>query len=180
ETTTGDEPEDTDGDHPEIELPDDVELVFDWDTPEDPDEAAALQNARNFIESIALGVVEQNPDHPLYKEYSHPTGNAGNHARDQISMWVDGEWTMHGTDRYYNPEFRTLDNGESLVIELCMDESGMGAKNATTGELYEGEEDPERENFLAYNLLMSPAVHDPDFWQVATAEMVRGADRCRE
>ncbi|MDT0346162.1 hypothetical protein [Streptomyces litchfieldiae] len=178
EEPTGEETRPADDGRPEINLPEDVELVFDWETPADPDEATALSDAANYIRSIALGVVEQDPDHPIYQGYS--TGAARDYARTQIGLWVDGGWTMHGTDRFYAPEIRRPESGDTIGVEFCHDESQMLGKDAETGEALPPTEYEGDEHLYHYTIVMAPAPGVEGFWQAQGVEVEEEAAQCRE
>jgi len=162
----------------EIVLPDDVELVFDWETPQDPDEAAALEGAAEYMRSIAKGVVEQNPDDPTYQGYA--TGGAFDYARTQIELWVDGGWTMHGTDRFYDADAQKAEEGGAITVEFCHDDSEMLGKDAQTGEALPPEEYDGYEYLYHYAIIMVEPVADTDFWQAASVDVEEEATQCRE
>ncbi|MQS06332.1 hypothetical protein [Streptomyces alkaliphilus] len=174
ETTAEDEPEDADGDHPEIELPDDVELVFDWDTPEDPDEAAALSHAVYYLTALNKAIVEQDPDHPLYQ--GHSLGGAREYARDQVEQWVDGGWTKSGKDRYYKLDFRRV--GDIIGVEFCRDNSEMFGKEVATGNLVPKEEGSEYSQYTYYTIGMVESPGAEGFWQATAIEVLGEAQQC--
>ncbi|MBB0228624.1 hypothetical protein [Streptomyces calidiresistens] len=178
ETTTGDEPEDTDGDHPEIELPDDVELVFDWDTPEDPDEAAALKSLETFLSGTALAIVEQDPEHPIYRNYS--SDGAQSYARGQIQAWMDGGWTLHGTERYYALEVSRTDNSDDVLgFQFCIDTTEMHGKDVDSGEPLDPTDQVEGEGLYRFQYVMRSAPGVENFWQAQHVDAETEASRCR-
>jgi len=160
----------------EIELPEDVALVFDWEAPEDPDEAAALAGAADYMRSIAKGVVEQDPDDPMYQGLS--SGQARDYARDQIQQWVDGGWTKTGTDRYYDAEIDQA--GEVIGVEFCRDNSEMHGKEVESGEIVPEEETGEFAFLSHYSMTMAEAPGAEGFWQATAIEVEGDASQCAE
>jgi hypothetical protein len=159
----------------DIELPDDVTLVFDWESPQDPDEAAALDGAAEYMRSIAKGVVEQNPDDPTYQGYA--TAGAIDYARTQIELWVDGGWTMHGTDRFYDANTEKAEGG-AVTVEFCHDDSEMLGKDAQTGEALPPTEYEGYEYLYHYTIIMAEPVADAGFWQAASVSVDEEATQC--
>ncbi|RMI35995.1 hypothetical protein [Streptomyces triticirhizae] len=162
-----------DPDDTEIPLPDDVELIFDWETPDDPDEAAAASNAANFLRAIAAGVVAQDADHSSYQGLS--TNQAYDYARDQIQQWIDGGWTKTGTDRYYQ---LTVEQNESVIgVSFCRDSSEIFGKEIDTGEIVPVET-TEYSSFSYYTIAMAEAPGAEGHWWASGIEVVGEAAEC--
>ncbi|UED84571.1 hypothetical protein [Streptomyces profundus] len=160
----------------EIELPDDVELVFDWDTPEDPDEAAALHGASEYLRAIAADIVAQAPEGGVHQGYARD--QAGDYARTQVRQWVDGGWTMYGTDHFYDA---TVERGEgesaNMLVEFCNDTSQLPGKDVASGEVLPAEEQHDVSIYL-YRVVMAEAPGVEGFWQASHVEVEGGAERC--
>ncbi|GAA3868957.1 hypothetical protein GCM10022227_28220 [Streptomyces sedi] len=151
-----------------------MELVFDWETPEDPNEAAALHGAGEYLRAIAASVVAQDPD--AYNGYG--VEQAAEYARTQTELWIDGGWTMYGTDRYYqattapNPA-----NEELVVVEFCNDGSELVGKYVESGEVVPDEEQNET-SVYHYTVSMSPAPGVEGFWQARSVTVEGDAPQC--
>lgn len=159
----------------EIPLPDDVELVFDWDTPDDPAEAAALDGAADYLRAIAASVVAQDPEGGIYR--GHAMGGAQGYAREQIQAWVDNGWTMHGTDRYYDAEVAPVESTETMRAQFCGDSTEMIGKDVETGEPLSEEQQLE-ESVYHYDLVLAEAPGVEGFWQVHGIEVTEAGASC--
>jgi hypothetical protein len=126
-----------------------------------------------FLRGIAKGITEQDPDHTAYKSYS--TGSARTYGQSQIQEWVDGGWTMQGTDRYYDLSFRHV-NEDVIGVQFCHDESQMQGRDVETGETVEGEEE-EGGSLLFWTIVMTESVVD-GFWQATGVTVERDASQC--
>ena len=161
-----------------IPLPDDVELVFDWDTPDDPAEAAALDGAADYLRAIAASVVAQDPEGGIYR--GHAMNQAVDYARTQVQQWVDGGWTMYGTDRYYNATTsRNSSNEDMVVVEFCNDSSQLPGKDVETGEVLPAE-DQNASSVYHYSVNMAPAPGVEGFWQAHGVAVEGDAPQCVE
>ncbi|MGV9880522.1 hypothetical protein [Streptomyces sp. NPDC003006] len=58
----------------DLTLPKDMNLVFDWDKPQDKDEAAAMDDTRHFVRSIYRGVGQQSMPDPAVAAYATNKG----------------------------------------------------------------------------------------------------------
>ncbi|KAB8167255.1 hypothetical protein FH609_012820 [Streptomyces sp. 3MP-14] len=164
-----------DPDATEIPLPDDVELIFDWETPDDPTEAAALEGAADYLRSIAASIVAQDPERGVYLGYAASDGARG-YAREQIQAWVDNGWTMHGTDRYFDAEVAPAESG-GMRAQFCGDSTGMIGKDVETGEPLSADQQIE-ESIYRYDVALVGAPGVEDFWQVNGIEVTDGAASC--
>ena len=102
-------------------LPKDFKLVFDFDKPSDAKHAAALADAQNYIRALDHGIAEQDPNDPAYQFYS--AAQAAQYAKSQIEAWVKGKWTVTGTDRYYDEEVTTLNDGKGVLVAFCRNQA---------------------------------------------------------
>ncbi|UYM24794.1 hypothetical protein NQP46_20090 [Streptomyces albus] len=77
-------------DRPKMKFPSDFKITFDWQKPSDPDAAAALGDAENYIKAIHYGIIKQDPEDAAYKFYIEPFSQAHTYAKDQIQQYVNG------------------------------------------------------------------------------------------
>ncbi|WP_181786621.1 hypothetical protein [Streptomyces phytophilus] len=159
---------------PDVSLPTDVELVFDWEEPSKPDQAAAQRDAANYVRSIYRGVAEQEPKDPATQFYARE--QALTYARDQIQAYVDGGLTATGTERYYRAEVRSY--GTSVGISFCVDQSKIYGKKVKSGEVLRTEESAA--SYLYYQVSMSKFPGRDDAWQATLIDVEGEATQCRE
>lgn len=117
---------------PDVSVPADVKLVFDFDALSEANSAAALTNAENYIRALTHGMAQQDPEDPAYKYYSE--GLAAKYAKSQIETMVQGGWTVNGTDEYYNAEATTLSN-KNIVVTFCRNQAKFYGKEVKTGKI---------------------------------------------
>ncbi|WP_130796266.1 hypothetical protein [Streptomyces otsuchiensis] len=172
--TGDDDADEPDDGRPQIELPDGVEMDFDWDEPEDPEEAAAVADAADYIRAITVGVNEQDPEHALYQGFS--LEEARRFGEGHIKAWVDGGWIKSGTDRYYDLDVRR--NGDVIGVAFCRDNSEMVGKDAASGEVVPSEDSGPYGNFGRYSLVMSPAMGDENAWLATDIDIQTEAQQC--
>ncbi|MDQ0715400.1 hypothetical protein QFZ55_004852 [Streptomyces luteogriseus] len=117
-------------------LPKDMNLVFDWDRPKDKDEAAAMQDAANFVRAIYRGVDKHTTKDASLVAYS--TGDGASYAKTQINARLNGGWTAHGTRHHYHATTRSAPNGNSVEVAFCVDSSKFYSKEIKTGKVLKG------------------------------------------
>ncbi|WP_329336000.1 hypothetical protein OG866_18335 [Streptomyces sp. NBC_00663] len=165
-------------DRPDVSLPKDLELVFDFETPSDADNAAALADAANYIRALNHGITEQDPSDPAYQYYS--AGDAARYANTQIKEYVKGGWTLTGKDRYYRAE--TSAAGESKSVKLvrvafCEDQTKVYGKEVKSGKVLSTEAGPE--NYLKFSIVMASAKSSP-VWRAQQITVKEKATECEE
>ncbi|WBB62970.1 hypothetical protein O7599_10755 [Streptomyces sp. WMMC500] len=159
---------------PDVSLPEDMKLVFDWDEPSKPDHAVAQRDAANYIRSIYRGVAEQEPKDPAAQFYSRD--QALTYAQDQIQAYVDGGLTATGTERYYQAEVRSY--GTTVGISFCVDQSKIFGKKIKTDEVLRTEESSA--SYLFYQVSMAKFPGRDDVWQATTIDVEGEATQCEE
>ncbi|MEU6379989.1 hypothetical protein [Streptomyces sp. NPDC046909] len=168
-------------DRPDVSLPEDLDLVFDFEKPSDTDSAAALADAENYIRALNHGITEQNPDDPAFQYYS--AGDAARYANSQIKEYVKGGWTLTGTDRYYRAE--TSAAGDSKTVKLvnvtfCEDQSKVFGKEVKSGKVLESENaEGSAANYLKFSLVMASAKSSP-VWRAQQITVTEKATECKE
>ncbi|MCX5050292.1 hypothetical protein [Streptomyces sp. NBC_00474] len=165
-------------DRPDVSLPKDLKLVFDFDTPSDTDRVAALGDAENYIRAINHGVTQQDPNDPAYQYYS--AGDAARYANSQIKTYVKGGWTLTGTDRYYQAE--TSDGGASKSVKLtrvtfCENQAKAYGKEVKSGKVLYTKES--LGSYLKFNILMASTKASP-VWKAQSVTVTGKAKECQE
>ncbi|MEU9183983.1 hypothetical protein AB0D14_05325 [Streptomyces sp. NPDC048484] len=165
----------TSGDSPDLSLPKDFKLVFDFDKPSDTKHAAALADAQNYTRAMYHGIVAQDPDDPAYHYYSD--AQAAEYAKSQIQASVKGGYTITGTDKYYDSETTTLSGGKRVLVTFCENQAKAYSKEIKTGKVLRGEEN--LDSYLKHRLLMVPSSDSPQIWKVQVIEVVGKAKECQ-
>lgn len=166
-----------DVERPDVSLPSDLKLVFDFDEPSDADEAAALDDAANYIRALNHGITEQDPEDPAYQFYSG--AGAARYAKSQIEEYVAGGWTVTGEDRYYQAE--TDAAGESkeaktVLVTFCEDQSKAYGKEVKTGKVQRTEES--LASYQKFSILMA-SQQDSPVWRAQQITVAGKAEECR-
>ncbi|MDX3454243.1 hypothetical protein PV396_20220 [Streptomyces sp. ME02-8801-2C] len=159
---------------PDMSVPKDVNLVFDFDTPSDAKSAAALANAENYMRALTHGMAQQDPEDPAYKYYSD--GLAAKYAKTQIQTMVKGGWTVTGTDEYYNAKATALSN-KNIVVTFCRNQGKFFGKEIKTGKILRTEES--LASYEKYTLLMNPPTSSSKPWKAMVIEVVGKSQECR-
>ncbi|WP_235978724.1 hypothetical protein [Streptomyces lycii] len=158
---------------PDVSVPEDYEMLFDWTAPSDPEQRAALNDAANYLRSIKHGIMKQDADDPAYKFYSVQA--ASRYARTQIQKWVDGGYTATGTDRYYRPEFSESEDG--VLITFCRNQAKAYSKEIETGKVHRTEES--LSSFQKFSIVMKPKSASDEVWQAQQIEVEGEVEECR-
>ncbi|MFH8237093.1 hypothetical protein [Streptomyces sp. NPDC018321] len=162
---------------PDVSLPDDLKLVFDFEKPSDADQAAALEDAANYIRALNHGITEQDAKDPAYGFYS--AAGAARYAESQIEEYVAGGWTLTGEDRYYQAETNPVGDGEkarTILVTFCEDQSKAYGKEVKTGEVHRTEES--LASYQRFSILMAPQ-EDPPVWRAQQITVEGKAEECR-
>lgn len=165
-------------DRPDVSLPEDLDLVFDFEKPSDVDSAAALTDAENYIRALNHGITQQDPSDPAYQYYS--AGDAARYANTQIKEYVKGGWTLTGKDRYYRAETSTAGDSKSVKlvrVAFCENASQVYGKEVKSGKVLHTEQSPD--DFLKFSLVMASAKGSP-VWRAQQITVKEKATECEE
>ena len=165
-------------DRPDVSLPKDLKLVFDFAKPSDADSAAALDDAANYIRALNHGIAKQNPQDPAYQFYS--ASDAARYANSQIQTYVKGGWTITGTDRYYRAETSAAggtQNVKLVRVTFCENQAKAYGKEVKTGKILYTK--PSLSSFLKFNILMASTKASP-VWQAQSITVTEKAKECQE
>ncbi|EFL34123.1 conserved hypothetical protein [Streptomyces viridochromogenes DSM 40736] len=158
-------------------MPNDLDLVFDFEKPSDQDSAAALDDAANYIRALSHGITKQDPEDPAFQFYS--SGQASQYAHSQIKEYVDGGWTLTGKDRYYRAETSKGDESEkvkTVSVTFCEDQSRVYGKEVKTQKIHRTKES--LASYQKFTLLMASVKGEP-VWRAQQVTVEGKAEACR-
>ncbi|MFD5439283.1 hypothetical protein [Streptomyces tendae] len=160
---------------PDVSLPEDLKLVFDFEKPSDTEQAAALEDAANYIRALDHGIAQQDPNDPAYQFYS--TGGAEKYAKSQIEAWVKDGWTVTGDDRYFDASIDPVGEGKSVLVSFCRNQAKFYSKKVKTGKVNYTEEN--LDSYQKFSLLMSPSEASAAVWQARQIEVQGRVKECK-
>ncbi|MFF4825313.1 hypothetical protein ACFY20_20210 [Streptomyces sp. NPDC001312] len=164
-----------DAQRPDISVPKDLTLVFDFKKPSDSDEATALDDASNFIRALKHSIAAQDPKDAAYQFYS--TAGAAKYAESQIEAWVKGGWTPTGEDRYYDAVTSKADGAKAVLVSFCRNQAKSYSKDIKTNQVNYTKES--LDSYLKYRILMKPSASSSGIWQAQQIEVEGKAKECR-
>ncbi|MFI6371582.1 hypothetical protein [Streptomyces sp. NPDC050546] len=168
--STGNNPDGVD-----VSVPKDMNLVFDWDKPKDKNEAAAMDDAANFLRAIYRGVDKRTTKDAAVTAYS--TGGGLHYAQVQINEWIKGGWTAYGTRRHFDATTRSAPNGKSVEVAFCADTSKFYGKEVKTGKVLKT--DPSPKDFGYYRIVMVKFPTGKGLWQASKVFVETAAEKCQ-
>ncbi|RCG16287.1 hypothetical protein DTL70_29130 [Streptomyces diacarni] len=118
----------------DIELPDDIDMVFAWEKPADDNKAAALDGAADYMRALNHGTVEQDPKDPVLLRHTIPLQTAAEFATAKIKADVKEGLTVTGKERIYNEEVGDMVKGNLIEVAFCVDQSDFFSKEIKTGK----------------------------------------------
>ncbi|MFJ5998006.1 hypothetical protein [Streptomyces sp. NPDC092370] len=169
-TPAGDKPDGVD-----VSLPSDMELVFDWEKPKDKNEAAAMDDAANFLRAIYRGVDKRTTKDAAVTAYA--TGDGLHYAQVQINEWIKGGWTATGTLRHYDAITRSAVNGKSVEVAFCADATEFFGKEIKTEKILKTK--PSIEDFDYFKIVMVKFPTGTNLWQASKVFVETKATKCQ-
>ncbi|MEU0176899.1 hypothetical protein ABZ178_26645 [Streptomyces massasporeus] len=166
----GDKPDGVD-----VSLPSDMDLVFDWDKPKDKKEAAAMNDAANYLRAIYRGVDKRTTKDAAVTAYS--TGDGLHYAEVQINEWIKGGWTATGTLRHYDATTRSAPNGNSVEVAFCADSGKFYGKEIKTKKILTTK--PSIEDFDYFKIVMVKFPTGKGLWQASKVFVETKAAKCQ-
>ncbi|MGW0368533.1 hypothetical protein ACWDZW_06330 [Streptomyces coeruleorubidus] len=157
-----------------VSLPKDMNLVFDWDKPKDKNEAAAMDDAANFVRAIYRGVYKRTSNDAAVTTYS--TGDGLHYAKTQIDSRVDGGWTATGTRGHYQATTRSTPNGKSVEVAFCVDSSKFYGKEVKTEKILRSK--PSIADFDYFKVVMVKFPTGDGLWQASKVFVEAKAEKC--
>ncbi|MFH8237062.1 hypothetical protein [Streptomyces sp. NPDC018321] len=159
----------------DLSLPEDMNLVFDWEKPQDANEAAAMEDAANYIRAIYRGVDKRTTKDAAVTAYS--TGDGLTYAETQIDSRIDGGWTSTGTRRHYDVATRSASNGNSVEVAFCVDSSKFYGREVKTGKVLKSE--PSIADFDHFKIIMVKYPTSESLWQASKVFVETKAEQCQ-
>ncbi|WP_338320797.1 hypothetical protein [Streptomyces lonarensis] len=154
-------------DRPEINLPDDVNNVFEEVDTDDPVELAVLADQERGVNAVDEAVTSGDATVPSLRFYL--ADSALRESADYIVGMHDNNQSFGGTTRYYN---RTVEmqSDTAAVTTYCVD-----ASEAYLVHLDSGEQDPESGT---YYYMLRQQLAENEVWQTVVIETNEVGDRC--
>ncbi|MEV2197932.1 hypothetical protein AB0I02_44195 [Streptomyces phaeochromogenes] len=159
----------------DLSLPKDMNLVFDWEKPKAKNEAAAMDDAANYLRAIYRGVDKRTTKDAAVSAYA--TGEGLRYAQVQIGERLDGGWTATGTRRLYQATTRSTTNGNSVEVAFCSDASKFYGKEVKTGKVLKTE--PSRKDFSYFKIIMVKFPTGDSLWQASKVFVEEEAAKCQ-
>ncbi|CAL9542166.1 hypothetical protein SUDANB15_04235 [Streptomyces sp. enrichment culture] len=159
----------------DVSLPKDMNLVFDWEKPKAGNEAAAMEDAANYVRAIYRGVDKRTTEDAALVTYS--TGDGLKYARTQIDARLEGDWTATGTRRHYQATTRSAPNGNSVEVAFCVDSSKFYSKEVKTGKILKGA--PSITDFDYFKIIMVKLPTGDGLWQASKVYVEGKAAKCQ-
>ncbi|MEZ7158519.1 hypothetical protein ACBR38_26240 [Streptomyces sp. MAD19A] len=159
----------------DLSLPADMNLVFDWDKPEDKNEAAAMEDAANYLRAIYRGVDKRTANDAGIVTYAVDGGLR--YAETQVNEWIKGGWTGTGTRRHYDATTRSTANGKSVEVAFCADTGKFYGKDVKTGEVQKSQ--PSLKDFNYYKIIMVEHPTGEGLWQASKVFVETEAKKCQ-
>ncbi|MEV7204243.1 MULTISPECIES: hypothetical protein [unclassified Streptomyces] len=159
----------------DVSLPKDMNLVFDWDKPKDKNEAAAMDDAANYVRAIYRGVDKRTTEDASLVAYA--TGDGLKYARTQIDARLKGDWTSTGTRRHYQATTRSAAGGNSVEVAFCVDSSKFYSKEIKTGKVLKGT--PSIADFDYFKIIMVKVPTGEELWQASKVYVEAKAAKCQ-
>ncbi|MEU3191128.1 hypothetical protein ABZ686_10900 [Streptomyces sp. NPDC006992] len=158
----------------DIELPDDVKLVFDWDQPSDPDKAAALDGAADYMRVVRHGMVKASPKDPLIAQHTVPLQNAQEYANTLMDRQAQKNYTITGAERFYKEQVGDLVDGKLVEVAFCSDQSRIFSKQIKTGKVLRDATSGD-DNFLRFSVVVQKPSQGDASWKARSVEVTEGA-----
>ncbi|MEU6222627.1 hypothetical protein [Streptomyces sp. NPDC047042] len=159
----------------DVSLPKDMNLVFDWTKPTNKNEAAAMDDAANFMRAIYHGVDKRTTKDAALAAYS--TGDGLKYGKTQIDVRLKGGWTATGTRRHYQATTRSASNGNSVEVAFCVDSSKFYSKEVKTGKVLKGA--PSITDFDYFKIIMVKLPTGDSLWQASKVYVEAKAAKCQ-
>ncbi|WP_432107457.1 hypothetical protein [Streptomyces sp. AA1529] len=150
----------------DIELPDDLEMVFDWDQPSDPDKAAALAGAADYMRAMNHGTVKQDPQDPVLARHVVPLQTAEQAAVKKVRADVKDGLSVTGKERFSHAEIGDVANSKLVEISFCMDQRKFFSKEIKSGKVRRTE--VSESDFMRLSLVMQKPEESQGIWKART------------
>ncbi len=164
-------------DRPTMSFPSDFSMVFDRTTPSDPDKAAALTDAENFLRAVNYGIVQQDAEAAAYKFYTEPLSAAQKYAKSQIQQNIDDGYTVTGVQRYSRATVDMADAGDRAVVSFCDDDSKFYSKEIKSKKVHISE--PSSRDYNLFEIVMIAPKDAQRPWTADRVQVQEEATQCK-
>lgn len=162
----------------DIKLPKDLKLTFDWEKPSDPDKAAALDGAADYMRALMHGTVKQNPKDPVLTEHTVPMQSAQQYGTSTIKMDVEDKYTVTGAERYYDETVGDTVQGKLAEVTFCSNQSKLFSKEIESGKVLRTK--PSDEDYLHFSIVMQKPSKAGSPWRARSFELQEeAAKQCK-
>ncbi len=158
-------------------FPSDFKMVFDRTKPSEAKEAAALNDAENFVRAINHGIVQQDAEDAAYKFYSEPRGTAQAYAKKQIQQYIDGGWTVTGTQRYTRAKVAIASGGDRASVSFCDDDSKFYGREIKSKKVLRTK--PSNKDYYFFEIVMTTSRDAKGLWTAEAIEVQKEATQCK-
>lgn len=163
----------------DIELPKDLKLVFDWEKPGDPEKAAALDGAADYVRAYMHGAVEHDLADPVVKRHTVSLESAGEFARSFANSSKERGTRPTGTQRQYREHIGDVTDGKLVEVSFCVNQAKLYAKNIKSGKVKHTEESPS--SYLHFTLVMEKENPKASLWKARAFEAeTKAVGKCRD
>ncbi|UNS97268.1 hypothetical protein MMF93_12705 [Streptomyces tubbatahanensis] len=158
----------------DIELPDDVKLVFDWKQPSDEEKAAALDGAADYLRVVRRGMVKDDPDDPVLAEHTVPLQTAAEYATHMRKQHAEKNYTVTGSERLYKEQVGEPVDGKLVEVAFCSDQSEIFSKEIKTGKVIRNSATDDK-NFVRFSVVMQKSSSGGESWKARSVEVTEKA-----
>ncbi|NJQ04122.1 hypothetical protein [Streptomyces lonarensis] len=182
EEPEGEEPEVSEGDtdvaadardgdmvRPGIDVPDDLEKVFEPVDTDDPDELAVLADQEQYIWAVDEAITSGSVDRPALGFYA--TGEGLIASLDFVSRFHDEGYSISGRTKYYNRSVTLREEGVATAA-YCAD-----FRDAFMVEVESGDRFPEDDEQFLYASRLERT--EGGVWQIVSLSVESGGSECR-
>ncbi|MBO8184780.1 hypothetical protein [Streptomyces spirodelae] len=152
----------------DIKLPDDLKMVFDWEQPSDPDKAAALDGAADYMRAMNHGSVKQDPKDPVLAQHVVPLQTAEEAATKKIKLDTKAGYTVTGTERFSHAKIGDVVDSKLVEVSFCMNQREFFSKEIKTGKVRRTKESDE--DYLRIALVMQKPEKPRQVWKARSLE----------
>ncbi|WP_244967153.1 hypothetical protein [Streptomyces cacaoi] len=153
----------------DIELPKDLKLVFDWEKPGDPEKAAALDGAADYMRALMHGTVQQDAKDPEIVKHTVPLQSAREYGFSTVGRDVEDKYSVTGEERYYREKVGDLVDGKLRQVTFCSNQSKLFSKELDTGKVRRTK--PSDEDYLRFTLVMQKPGKSGGVWKAHSFEL---------
>lgn len=157
---------------PKIELPKDIENVFEGGSTGDAKKDAVLADNERRINSIDEAITVDAEKHPALEFYSKKDALLS--AASYVKSFYDNGRSFTGKTRYYDREVTFLEDGAAAVT-YCMDATETYPKDRKSGKVDRSVE-ASPSDYVFYNTRLERNAQG--VWQTTSVDSTEAAKRC--